>query len=946
MERDTASITGENGPVTTRVVTKRIVPVEELESSLLSPGTHEEWTTSKKKVNHKTKQVETRVQRQIILEDGKVIADSGPQVTTRTTEDNKTEESENTEHKTSGDPPNENLMITPSAAKIVSEKTEIHQTTKETKEENMKLHDESYRELTGTEYHQQALMSQEDNKLSIAGDGKPHFPGKLTHYSSRSQKVTDKDEIKETSELKDGELTTETTRTHHHEEKHDDEVPEDEVDEAGLPEISSETTRKIEYYNADDLDSLSEKIRKEREKNIKRETSPDRKDPLTRRKLNFYQEEGIRNNETSRWLEDHFGSDGSDIVETPKTRSGGNVINIQMTPPRKPTTACEHEHADDTTLRPTAVGMPRSSERLIEKPTYNYSSNVSSLNSMHVTKGSSYKTDEDMQKHSHVHTDVYQTPPRKAARSPTYTKNTSIKTNHIIDKKKNVPKKTFYLGENGTYNTTFSKPLRESSPLQKNSPFWKSSPSIADDFARMYGDEHRVGRHESLRNDVTFGSKNVVQRSQSQRGLARNIPIRKDFSTYSNENTSPHGGYVSQTLPRDTKFFSKNKNLNRCLFPSSCENLSNTNFDNNNSRIIHVELTDEKFRGSSPSFFHRPEAREPQTLPRAHSSSSPFVDSSDNRNRSTSPYKSQNNFYFGDSSETRSYQNSLRKSTSESSNHYQDGIKTSDSFTFTPNPRSTKFRPSPRAELLNYRNSSNFEDGNHHFSAEKDRSFGDTLVKNNYCYDVDSHAYENYEPKNAGLVRIAEHNSKNNQPGRKYLAEEVHQKSSYSDVNETRRNQFMRGLISSSDQTSDKYNSYRRSYTDDHQRQSSLSVNYEPIRSPSPRSRPDMRSDRPSMYSTQVEPSSSFHPSQHKGLLKTASFSRQRDSKNRMQTSTANDMVNPPAFSPLSCHLEIKNMSSKNASKYAEQGHISSYQNKSLSKTGPIMVEIRDWDSR
>lgn len=44
-----------------------------------------------------TKQIETRVKRQIVLEDGKVVDDSGPIVTTNTTEDTDKKESEHTE---------------------------------------------------------------------------------------------------------------------------------------------------------------------------------------------------------------------------------------------------------------------------------------------------------------------------------------------------------------------------------------------------------------------------------------------------------------------------------------------------------------------------------------------------------------------------------------------------------------------------------------------------------------------------------------------------------------------------------------------------------------------------------------------------------------------------------------------------------------------------------
>ncbi|XP_067135252.1 LOW QUALITY PROTEIN: uncharacterized protein [Centruroides vittatus] len=332
-DREGSSLSGHNSPVTTKVVTKRVVsgPLAELEPNLKANVKHEEWTTKKKVVNHKTKQVETRVQRQIVLEDGKVIADSGPQISTRTKEDNRTEETEDTEHKTvPEDHPEPGYVPVPGAVQVVSEKTETRQVMKETKEENMQLHDERIHELTGSEMHHMALTLPEDIPY-IGGDPK-QFPGKLTHYSSRSNKVTDKDEIKEVSQLKDGELTTETTRTHHHEETCDDEVPEDEVDGLPLPEMSAETTRKIEYYADDELDSLSEKMRRE---TAIRELM-ERHDPLTKKNLDVEEEEEIRNCETNRWLENHFGSDESDVVETSKTKAGGNVIKIQMSSTKRP----------------------------------------------------------------------------------------------------------------------------------------------------------------------------------------------------------------------------------------------------------------------------------------------------------------------------------------------------------------------------------------------------------------------------------------------------------------------------------------------------------------------------------------------------------------------------------------------------------------------------------
>lgn len=53
--------------------------------------------TKKKTELTTTKQIETRVKRQVVLEDGKVVEDSGPIVETNTTEDTNKQESESVE---------------------------------------------------------------------------------------------------------------------------------------------------------------------------------------------------------------------------------------------------------------------------------------------------------------------------------------------------------------------------------------------------------------------------------------------------------------------------------------------------------------------------------------------------------------------------------------------------------------------------------------------------------------------------------------------------------------------------------------------------------------------------------------------------------------------------------------------------------------------------------
>lgn len=57
----------------------------------------EEIVTKKKTELTTTKQIETRVKRQVVLEDGKVVEDSGPIVETNTTEDTNKQESESVE---------------------------------------------------------------------------------------------------------------------------------------------------------------------------------------------------------------------------------------------------------------------------------------------------------------------------------------------------------------------------------------------------------------------------------------------------------------------------------------------------------------------------------------------------------------------------------------------------------------------------------------------------------------------------------------------------------------------------------------------------------------------------------------------------------------------------------------------------------------------------------
>lgn len=57
----------------------------------------EEVVTKRKTELTTTRQIETRVKRQVVFEDGKVVEDSGPQISTNTTEDTDKQTTEETE---------------------------------------------------------------------------------------------------------------------------------------------------------------------------------------------------------------------------------------------------------------------------------------------------------------------------------------------------------------------------------------------------------------------------------------------------------------------------------------------------------------------------------------------------------------------------------------------------------------------------------------------------------------------------------------------------------------------------------------------------------------------------------------------------------------------------------------------------------------------------------
>ncbi|XP_066998376.2 uncharacterized protein chas isoform X2 [Anabrus simplex] len=292
----------------------------------------EEWVTKKKTELTTTRQIETRVKRQVVLEDGKVVDDSGPIVTTNTTEDTEKQESKQTEDYLTAVKSQQDIRLA-------------------------------------------LLEGREDNQQVVSTTGP-----RVVHQATKSHKVIDTEDSQELSQLQpDGRLVTETRRTTEHEEVHDTEEP-DGGEESDAEETFKESSSRynktkdqdlIEYladgvkigeemrYVAENIegerrgdpdlaerewDSLSTRIRRMRRQSAKTRGIPhfgepapvaplDRKDALTKKPLDFDQEEETRKAETSKWLEHHFGSDSRSSLEDDDLQAAGtntSFINVTM----------------------------------------------------------------------------------------------------------------------------------------------------------------------------------------------------------------------------------------------------------------------------------------------------------------------------------------------------------------------------------------------------------------------------------------------------------------------------------------------------------------------------------------------------------------------------------------------------------------------------------------
>ncbi|GAB0097062.1 zinc finger CCCH domain-containing protein 13 isoform X1 [Sergentomyia squamirostris] len=355
---------------------------------------NEEWIKKKKTELTTTRQIETRVKRQVILEDGKVVDDSGPIVFTNTTEDTEKQESQTTERRDLGENETAALEVientktllghTVPSGGVVREVKEKKIVSREEKEELLEtedvqhLGDFSDEVYIGAIYNnsvdniKDALYSPESRQQLL------HVGSRVVHQSTKSHKVVDKEDTDLQSRAQpDGTLVTEKKRITEHEEIFDEDVPAEADDRQSTGSQEKVTTKEssqrvyksrdeqaiedivdgkvvgkeMKYVaetqdiqkdgRAEDLgdwDSLSDRIRKARrrgktllQQHREAVLDSERKDALTKRPLDFDQEEETRKLETSKWLESHFGSDSS----RDSRNSDDNIDNFQVEPTKR-----------------------------------------------------------------------------------------------------------------------------------------------------------------------------------------------------------------------------------------------------------------------------------------------------------------------------------------------------------------------------------------------------------------------------------------------------------------------------------------------------------------------------------------------------------------------------------------------------------------------------------
>ncbi|CAG0883542.1 unnamed protein product [Cyprideis torosa] len=164
------------------------------------------------------------------------------------------------------------------------------------------------------------------SKIDPAQSGAVSTGPRVIHQSSNMKKTIDSEDVEEHSELVDGELRTEKTKTVYHKDIVDREVPDEGSDQEPTPVTNTHSEQqRITYPTPQYGQRESAPSSQSRE-------SPRRFHPTnkTSRPVPEMESDEARKFETSKWLESHFGSSGSEASEDRGPKRGSSVVNIRM----------------------------------------------------------------------------------------------------------------------------------------------------------------------------------------------------------------------------------------------------------------------------------------------------------------------------------------------------------------------------------------------------------------------------------------------------------------------------------------------------------------------------------------------------------------------------------------------------------------------------------------
>uniref|UniRef100_A0A1Q3FP46 Chascon n=1 Tax=Culex tarsalis TaxID=7177 RepID=A0A1Q3FP46_CULTA len=272
-------------------VNQNLIDIKADEGEVEAVSREEEIIKKRKTELTTTRQIETRIKRQLLLEDGKVIEDSGPIVSTNTTEDTDRQETVQTEHRTLGDPTEEDVTKNAldsagnpialedggGTQKLVSDggggggggvaagegkpktisaivarpdgllrntKEEVEVSREETKECTVMAERKHFGDFTDDAYLRainsgvddiRELLLTEEARLELAPSGP-----QLVSHSTKSRKVIDSEDTDiQLSAKPDGTLVTEKTQTRQHEVLFDDDLPGDERLSTGIDQVDT-----------------------------------------------------------------------------------------------------------------------------------------------------------------------------------------------------------------------------------------------------------------------------------------------------------------------------------------------------------------------------------------------------------------------------------------------------------------------------------------------------------------------------------------------------------------------------------------------------------------------------------------------------------------------------------------------------------------------------------